>query len=106
MAQSIPFQEAAALAKSGNADAQYALSSVLHQRGQFDESLHWLRLAAAQKLIPAQITLATMLMDGRKCQRDRQQAIELLQPLAASQIQANLLLSELYGFAALGGTDR
>ena len=44
MAQSISFQEAAALAKSGDADAQYALSSVLHQRGQFDESLHWLRL--------------------------------------------------------------
>ncbi len=49
MPQSISFQEAAALAKSGDADAQYALSSVLHERGQFDESLHWLRLAAAQK---------------------------------------------------------
>jgi prolyl 4-hydroxylase len=106
MAQDISFQEAAALAKQGNSDAQYALSSVLHQRGQFDQSLHWLRLAAAQKLVPAQMTLATILMDGRQCQRDRQQAIDLLQPLAASQSQANLLLSELYGFAALGGTDR
>ncbi len=106
MAQGISFQQAAALAKQGDSDAQYALSSVLHQRGQFDESLHWLRLAAAQKLIPAQITLATLLMDGRQCQRDRQQAIDLLQPLAASQTQANLLLSELYGFAALGGADR
>jgi hypothetical protein len=106
MAQDISFQKAAALAKQGDSDAQYALSSVLHQRGQVDESLHWLRLAAAQKLIPAQITLATILMDGRQCQRDRQQAIDLLQPLAASQGQANLLLSELYGFAALGGTDR
>jgi prolyl 4-hydroxylase len=106
MAQSISFQEAAALATSGNAEAQYALSSVLHQRGQFDESLHWLRLAAAQKLIPAQITLATLLMDGRRCPRDRQQAIELLHPLATTQIQANLLLSELHGFAALGGADR
>jgi prolyl 4-hydroxylase len=106
MAQSISFQEAAALAKSGNADAQYALSSVLHQRGQFDESLHWLRLAAAQKLIAAQITLAILLMDGRQCPRDRQHAIDLLQPLAATQIQANLLLSELHGFAALEGADR
>lgn len=106
MARGISFQEAAALAKQGDSDAQYALSSVLHERGQFDESLHWLRLAAAQKLIPAQLTLATILMDGRKCQRDRQQAIDLLQPLAVSQSQASLLLSELYGFAALGGTDR
>jgi prolyl 4-hydroxylase len=106
MAQSISFQEAAALAKSGDADAQYALSSVLHQRGQFDESLHWLRLAAAQKLIPAQMALATILMDGRHCPRDRQQAIDLLQPLAATQIQANLLLSELHGFAALEAADR
>ena len=106
MAQSISLQEAAALAKSGNAEAQYALSSVLHQRGQFDESLHWLRLAAAQKLIPAQMTLATFLMDGRQCPRDRQQAIDLLQPLAATQIQANLLLSELHGFAALAAAGR
>ncbi len=105
MAQGISFQEATALAKQGNGDAQYALSSVLHQRGQFDESLRWLRLAAAQRLIPAQITLATVLMDGRQCPRDRQQAIDLLQPLAASQYQANLLLSELHGFTALGGTD-
>jgi prolyl 4-hydroxylase len=106
MPQSISFQEAAALAKSGDADAQYALSSVLHQRGQFDESLYWLRLAAAQKLVPAQITLAMMLMDGRRCPRDRQQAIDLLQPLVATEIQANLLLSELHGFAALRGADR
>ena len=106
MAQSISLQEAAALAKSGNAEAQYALSSVLHQRGQFAESLHWLRLAASQKLIPAQLTLATFLMDGRQCPRDRQQALDLLQPLAASQIQANLLLSELHGFAALAPAGR
>src|SRR5579859_3637949 len=105
MAQSISFQAAIALAKSGDADAQYALSSVLHQRGQFDESLHWLRLAA-QKLIPAQIALATMLMDGRRCPRDLQKSIDLLQPLAASQIEANLLLSELHGFAALEGANR
>ena len=65
MAQRISTQEALALAKSGNADAQYALSGLLHQRGQFDASLHWLRLAAAQNLVPAQITLATLLMDGR-----------------------------------------
>jgi prolyl 4-hydroxylase len=106
MAQNISFQEAAALAKSGNPDAQYALSSVLHQRGQFDESLRWLRLAAAQKMIPAQITLAITLLDGRQCPRDRQQANDLLQPLAATQIQANLLLSELHGFAALELCDR
>jgi TPR repeat protein len=106
MAQGISFREVAALAASGNSDAQYALSSVLHEHGRFDESLHWLRPAAAQELVPAQMTLAMVLMDGRRCQRDRQQAIDLLQPLAASQIQANLLLSELYGFAALGGVDR
>lgn len=106
MARSISTQEAVALAKSGNADAQYALSSVLHERGQFEESLHWLRLAAAQKLVPAQITLAIFLMDGRHCPRDRQQAVELLEPLAATQIQPNLLLSELYGFAAWGAGDR
>lgn len=106
MAQSISLQEAAALAKSGNAEAQYALSSVLHQRGQFEESLHWLRLAAAQKLIAAQMTLATFLIDGRQCPRDRQQAIDLLQPLAATQVQANLLLSELHGFAALASVGR
>ncbi len=106
MAQNISLQEAAALAKSGDAEAQYVLSSVLHQRGQFEESLHWLRQAAAQKLVPAQITLATLLMDGRQCPRDRQQAIDLLQPLAATQIQANLLLSELHGFAALEVANR
>jgi prolyl 4-hydroxylase len=106
MARRISAEEAVALAKSGDASAQYALSSVLHQRGQFDESLHWLRLAAAQKLIPAQMTLATLLMDGRHCPRDRQQAGDLLEPLAATQIQANLLLSELHGFAALESGDR
>jgi prolyl 4-hydroxylase len=106
MGQNISFQEAIELAKSGNADAQYALSSVMHQRGQFDESLHWLRLAAAQKLVPAQMTLASTLMDGRGCPRDLQRAIDLLQPLAATQIQANLLLGELHGFAALGIADR
>ena len=106
MAQGISIQQATALAKSGDSEAQYALSSVLHQRGQFDESLKWLRLAAAQKLVPAQITLATMLMDGRQCPRDRQQALAILEPLARSHIQANLLLSELHGFAACGGTDR
>ncbi len=106
MPQSISFQDAAALAKSGDADAQYALSSVLDDRGQFDESLHWLRLAASQKLVPAQMTLAMMLMDGRRCPRDQQQAIDLLQPLVATEIQANLLLSELHGFAALIGGDR
>ena len=106
MAQQISFQEATALAKSGDAEAQYALSSALHQRGQFDQSLHWLRLAAAQKWIPAQMTLAILLMDGRQCPRDRQQAVQLLQPLVATDIQANLLLGELHGFAALGGVDR
>lgn len=106
MAQGISFQEAVALAKSGNADAQYALSSILHERRQFDESLHWLRLAAGQELIPAQMTLAMILMDGRQCPRDRQQALDLLQPVAATQVQANLLLSELHGFAALGAADR
>ncbi len=106
MAQSISTEEAVALAKSGNADAQYALSSLLHQRGQFAESLHWLRLAAAQKLAPAQMTLAIFLVDGRHCPRDLQQAIHLLEPLATTEIQANLLLSELYGFAALGVGER
>jgi prolyl 4-hydroxylase len=106
MARSISTEEALALAKSGNAEAQYAVSSVLHQRGQFDESLHWLRLAAAQKLIPAQLTLATLLMDGRHCRRDLQQAVGLLRPLAATQAQANLLLSELHGFASLNFGDR
>jgi prolyl 4-hydroxylase len=100
MARGISIQEAVALAKSGDPEAQYALSSVFHQRGQFDESLYWLRLAAAQKMIPAQMALATFLMDGRHCRRDRQQAVDLLEPLAATQIQANLLLGELYGFAA------
>ncbi|HEV2608315.1 MAG TPA: hypothetical protein VGT79_10075, partial [Xanthomonadaceae bacterium] len=106
MASNISFQEAVALAKSGDADAQYALSSALHQRGQFDESLHWLRLAAAQQLVPAQITLAILLIDGRHCPRDRKQAIDLLQPLAATHTQASLLLGEMHGFAALEGVDR
>lgn len=106
MAQGISFQQAVHLAKSGDAEAQYVLSSALHELKQFDESLHWLRLAAAQQLIPAQMTLASLLMDGRHCPRDRQQAIELLRPLAATQVQANLLLGELYGFAANGATDR
>jgi len=102
MTQGISTQEALALAKSGNADAQYALSSLLHQQGQFGESLRWLRLAAAQQLAPAQVTLATFLMDGRHTPRDCQQAAGLLEPLAATEARANLLLSELYGFAALG----
>jgi prolyl 4-hydroxylase len=106
MAQSISFQQATELAKSGDAEAQYALSSVLHQRRQFDESVHWLRLAAAQGFAPAQVTLATFLIDGRVCPRDRQQAIELLQPLAAADVQANLLLAEVEGYAALGATGR
>jgi prolyl 4-hydroxylase len=106
MAQSISTQEAVALAKAGNADAQYALSSVLHERGQYEESLHWLRLAAAQKLVPAQITLAILLMDGRHCPRDCQQAIELLEPLASTHSEASLLLGELYGFPEWGMTDR
>jgi prolyl 4-hydroxylase len=106
MARSISFQESTALAKAGNADAQYALSSVLHERGEFDESLHWLRLAAMQNLIAARITLAMVLMDGRQCPPDRQQAIDLLRPLAATEIQANMLLSELHGFAALEVAER
>ncbi len=106
MAQDISVQEAVALAKAGDADAQYALSSVLHQRGQFDESVHWLRLAASQNLASAQMTLAIFLIDGRRCPRQLDQAVDLLQPLAAAQIQANLLLSELHGFAALEGADR
>ena len=106
MTPNISFQEAIALAKSGDADAQYALSSALHQRGQFDESMHWLRLAAAQQLVPAKITLAILLIDGRRCLRQLDQAIDLLQPLAATQIQANLLLGEIHGFAAMQGVDR
>jgi len=106
MSRNISAEAAFELAKSGDAGAQYALSSVLHRRGQFDESLHWLRLAAAQGLIPARMTLATLLMDGRHCPRDCQQAGDLLQPLAATQIQANLLLGELRGFAALQSGDR
>ncbi|HEY2345672.1 MAG TPA: 2OG-Fe(II) oxygenase [Xanthomonadaceae bacterium] len=106
MARGISAQEAIALAKSGDADAQYLLSSALHERGQFEESLHWLRLAAAQGLVPARMALASFLMDGRHCPRDGRQAVDLLEPLAATQVQANLLLGELHGFAALGIGDR
>jgi len=106
MAQSISIDEAVTRAKSGDAEAQYALSSVLHQRGEWGESMQWLRRAAAQALIPAQLTLAILLMDGRRCPRDLQQAMTLLQPLAATETQANLLLGELHGFAALGVGDR
>ncbi len=106
MAQRISFEQATALAKSGDAEAQYALSSLLHQRGTFGESLHWLRLAADQKLVPAQMTLAMFLIDGRHCARDLQQAADLLHPLAVTQIQSNLLLGELYGFGALKIGDR
>jgi prolyl 4-hydroxylase len=106
MAQSISFQQATALAKSGDAEAQYALSSLLHRRGEFDASVHWLRRAAAQKLVPAQMTLAMFLVDGRRCARDLQQAIDLLQPLAATNSEANILLSEVYGFAALKIDER
>jgi len=106
MAHSISIDEAASRAKAGDAEAQYALSSVLHQRGEWDASLHWLRMAAEQGFMPAQLTLATFLMDGRRCPRDVQQARALLEPLAASETRANLLLSELYGFAALEVDDR
>jgi prolyl 4-hydroxylase len=106
VASSLSFDQAVALAKAGDVHAQYALSSELHQREQFEESLHWLRMAAGRGLISAQMTLATILMDGRLCPRDLQQAIDLLRPLAASQIKANLLLGELYGFAAFHATDR
>ena len=106
LVRSISLQEGIALARSGDADAQYALSAMLHERGQFDESLQWLRQAAAKGLVPARLTLATILLDGRHCARDQQQAIDLLKPLAATQVQANLLLSELHGFAALGGLGR
>src|SRR5207237_7656214 len=101
MGQRISVEEAFALAKAGDADAQYALSSALHQAGQLDDSLYWLRLAASRNLIPAQLALAALVMDGRGCPRDLQQAMDLLRPLAATQVQANLLLAELHGFAAL-----
>ncbi|MFO1464938.1 MAG: 2OG-Fe(II) oxygenase [Steroidobacteraceae bacterium] len=106
MAQNISFEQAVELARSGDPEAQYALSSVLHQRQQFDESLRWLRTSAARGFAPARMTLATLLIDGRHCARDRQQAIDLLQPLAARDAQAHLLLAELHGFAALGGESR
>lgn len=106
MAADVSMQELVALATSGDADARYALSSALHRHGRFDESLHWLRLAAAQGLVPARMTLAVFLIDGRLCPRDLQQARDLLEPLAATQAQANVLLGELHGFAALGIDDR
>lgn len=106
MAQNLSFQAAVALAQSGDREAQYALSSVLHERGQVEESLQWLRRAAAQQLAAAQLTLAAFLIDGRHCPREQQQALDLLTPLATTDIQANLLLSELHGFTGLGGTDR
>jgi prolyl 4-hydroxylase len=106
MGQQISIEQAIALAKAGDPEAQYALSSVLHQAGKLDESLHWLRLAAARDLVPARLALAALLMDGQGCPRDLQQAGDLLLPLAATQVQANLLLSELHGFAALGIGDR
>ncbi len=106
MRQSISVQEVVAHAQAGDVNAQYALSSALHQAGQLGESLYWLRLAASHKLIPAQLTLAAFLMDGQACPRDLQQAIDLLRPLAPTQIQANLLLAELHGFAALQVGDR
>ena len=105
MPQSISFQEATALATSGNAEAQYAISSLLHKRGKFDESLYWMHRAATQGLIPAQITLATYLMDGRHCPRDRERAVEWLSPLAASHAEASLLLGEIHGFTATGIAD-
>ncbi len=106
MGQSISVQEAIALAKAGDPDAQYALSSALHAAGQLDESLYWLRLAASRNLVPAQLALAALLMDGQGCPRDLQQAGDLLRPLAATQVQANLLLAELHGFAAWQFGDR
>jgi prolyl 4-hydroxylase len=106
MAQRVSFQEALVLARSGDAEAQYAVSSILHERRQFELSLHWLRLAAGQNLGSAQVTLATFLIDGRHCPRDPQQAIALLRPLAAMHVQASLLLAELHGFAAYGISDR
>jgi prolyl 4-hydroxylase len=104
--EQISVDEAIALAKAGDPEAQYALSALLHQAGQLDESLYWLRLAAARDVVPARLALAALLMDGQGCARDLQQAIDLLRPLAATQIQANLLLSELHGFAALQVGDR
>jgi prolyl 4-hydroxylase len=105
MESRIPFREALARAQSGDPAAQYAMSSMLYEHGRFEECFHWLRLAAT-RLSAARVTLATFLIDGRRLPRDRQQAADLLQPLAAADIEANLLLSELHGFAALGGTDR
>ena len=106
MARNISTQEALALARAGDAEAQYALSSVLHQRGQVEESLRWLRMAAAQQLAPARMTLAMFLIDGRVCGRDCHQAIDLLQPLAGTHVEARLLLAELHGFASLQLGDR
>ena len=106
MAQPISIDDAITLAKAGDPDAQYALSAALHQAGRFDESLHWLRLAAARDVVPARLALAALLMDGQGCPRDLQQAGDLLRPLAATHVQANLLLAELHGFAALQVGDR
>jgi len=106
MGRIVSLAEATTLAKSGDPQAQYALSSLLHQRGEFDDSIRWLRLAAAQGLVAAQVTLAKILMYGQQCGRDIQHAIELLRPLAPGQVQANLLLAEIHGFAALDGSNR
>ncbi|HTR51889.1 MAG TPA: 2OG-Fe(II) oxygenase [Kofleriaceae bacterium] len=106
MAHRISIQEAIALAQAGDPEAQYALSSALHRAGKFDESLHWLRLAASRGVIPARLALAAMVMDGQRCTRDLQQARDLLQPLATTHIAANLLLAELHGFAAWQIGDR
>ncbi|MGE5183948.1 MAG: 2OG-Fe(II) oxygenase [Acidobacteriota bacterium] len=106
MGQPISIEEAIARAKAGDAEAQYALSAALHQAGKLDESLDWLRLAASRGLVPARLALAALLMDGQGCPRDLQQAGDLLRPLAASHVQANLLLAELHGFAALRVGDR
>ena len=99
-------EQAVALARAGDPEAQYALSSALHHAGKLDESLYWLRLAAARDLVPARLALAAIVMDGRACPRDLEQAGDLLRPLAATQVTANLLLAELHGFAALGVGDR
>ncbi|HUJ63106.1 MAG TPA: 2OG-Fe(II) oxygenase [Kofleriaceae bacterium] len=106
MGQRISLDHALALAKAGDPDAQYAVSAALHQAGQLDESLYWLRLAASRNVVPAQLTLAAMWMDGQACPRDLQQARDVLRPLAATEPRANLLLAELHGFAALEVGDR
>ena len=90
----MPIEEVRALAEQGDAEAQYKLG-VRYDRGQgvaqdYQEALHWYRLAAAQGYSAAQYNLCSMSDTGQGLPQDYQEALRWCR-LAADQGQGRAM---------------